>query len=114
MYHLRINGCLSNNFSYLVKSENMNILVDGRIWSLYSAGIGSFFTGAILEWAEQKGEDTFYIFLPKGLDTKYELPSLPNNIVILDYSRRYFKKLPNIIILQLRKRIDYRRDIHPQ
>lgn len=79
----------------------MNILVDGRIWSLYSAGIGSFFTGAILEWAEQKGEDTFYIFLPKGLDTKYELPSLPNNIVILDYSRRYFKKLPNIIILQL-------------
>ena len=79
----------------------MNILVDGRIWSLYSAGIGTFFTSAILEWTRQSEKDTFYILLPKGLDARYELPSLPNNIIFLNYSKRFPKRLPNIIILQL-------------
>ncbi len=79
----------------------MNILVDGRIWSLYSAGIGTFFTSAIIEWARQNSKDTFFIMLPKGLDAKYELPSIPNNIVILDYNKRFPKVLPNIIILQI-------------
>lgn len=78
----------------------MNILVDGRIWSLYSAGVGTFFTGAILEWARQCVKDTFYIILPKGIDRKYELPEIPSNIVLLDYSGRFPKKLPNIVILQ--------------
>ena len=79
----------------------MNILVDGRIWSLYSAGVGTFFTSAILEWAQQSGKDTFYIILPKGLDARYELPPLPDNITLLDYSKRFPRRLPNIIILQL-------------
>ena len=79
----------------------MNILVDGRIWSLYSAGIGTFFTSAIIEWARQNSKDTFFIMLPKGLDAKYELPSIPDNIVILDYNKRFPKVLPNIIILQI-------------
>ena len=79
----------------------MNILVDGRICSLFSAGVGTFFTSAILEWARQCEKDTFYILLPKGLDARYELPSLPNNIVFLDYSKRFPQRLPNIIILQL-------------
>lgn len=78
----------------------MNILVDGRIWSLYSAGVGTFFTSAILEWAQQSDKDTFYILLPKGLDNKYELPSIPPNIILLDY-KRFPRRLPNIIILQL-------------
>ena len=78
----------------------MNILVDGRICSLFSAGVGTFFTSAILEWARQSEKDTFYILLPKGLDVRYELPSLPNNITFLDYSKRFPKRLPNIIILQ--------------
>ena len=79
----------------------MNILVDGRIWSLYSAGVGTFFTSAIIEWAQQSDKDTFYVLLPKGLDTKYELPFIPQNIVLLDYSKRLPKQLPNIIILQI-------------
>ena len=79
----------------------MNILVDGRIWSLYSAGVGTFFTSAIIEWARQNSKDTFFIMLPKGLDAKYELPSIPDNIVILDYNKRFPKVLPNIIILQI-------------
>jgi len=79
----------------------MNILVDGRIWSLYSAGIGTFFTSAIIEWAHQCRKDTFYIIIPKGLDMKYELQEFPNNIILLDYSGRFPKRLPNIIILQL-------------
>lgn len=79
----------------------MNILVDGRIWSLYSAGVGTFFTSAIFEWAQQCDTDIFYIILPKGLDSKYELPELPNNIRLLDYSGKFPKMLPNIIILQL-------------
>ncbi len=79
----------------------MNILVDGRIWSVYSAGVGTFFTSAILEWAKQSDSDTFYILLPKGIDSKYELTSMPNNIKLLDYSNRFSKRLPNIIILQL-------------
>ena len=79
----------------------MNILVDGRIWSLYSAGVGTFFTSAILEWAQQCETDTFYVLLPKGLDARYELPPLPDNITLLDYSKRFPRRLPNIIILQL-------------
>ena len=78
----------------------MNILVDGRIWSLYSAGVGTFFTSAILEWVQQCDADTFYILLPKGLDARYELPPLPDNIKLLDYAKRFSKRLPNIIILQ--------------
>jgi glycosyltransferase involved in cell wall biosynthesis len=79
----------------------MNILVDGRIWSLYSAGIGTFFTSAMIEWAEQSDKDTFYVLLPKGLDDRYELPQLPDNIKLLDYAKRFPRRLPNIIILQL-------------
>ena len=79
----------------------MNILVDGRICSLFSAGVGTFFTSAILEWARQCEKDTFYVILPKGLDARYEMPSLPNNIVFLDYSKRFPKRLPNIIVLQM-------------
>lgn len=79
----------------------MNILVDGRIWSLYSAGIGTFFTSAIMEWARQSNQDIFYVILPKGFDARYELQSLPRNIKILDYSKQFPRRLPNIIILQL-------------
>ena len=78
----------------------MNILVDGRICSTFSAGVGTFFTSAIWEWAQQSNKDTFYILLPKGLDSKYELPSMPDNIKLLDYSKQFPKRLPNIIILQ--------------
>ena len=78
----------------------MNILVDGRICSTFSAGVGTFFTSAIWEWAQQSDKDTFYILLPKGLNRKYELPSMPDNIKLLDYSKRFPKRLPNIIILQ--------------
>lgn len=79
----------------------MNILIDGRIWSLYSAGIGTFFTSAIMEWARQREYDTFYIILPKGLDARYELTSFPDNIRLLDYTKRFPHWLPNIIVLQL-------------
>ena len=79
----------------------MNILVDGRICSVFSAGVGTFFTSAVFEWAQQSDKDTFYIILPKGLDSKYELPSMPNNVKLLDYSKQFPKWLPNIIILQM-------------
>ena len=79
----------------------MNILVDGRTWSLYSAGISTFFSSAIFEWSRQRPDDQFYILLPKGLDTRMELPAFPKNIIPLDYARRFPKRLPNIIILQM-------------
>ena len=79
----------------------MNILIDGRIWSLFSAGVGTFFTCAIMEWAKQRKNDILYIILPKGLDTRYELSSIPDNIKLLDYSKQFPERLPNIIILQL-------------
>ena len=78
----------------------MNILVDGRIWSLYSAGVGTFFTSAILEWAHQSADDTFYIIVPKSIDDRYELSDMPSNIKLLDYSGRFPVFLPNIVILQ--------------
>ena len=78
----------------------MNILVDGRIWSLYSAGVGTFFTSAILEWVQQCPKDIFHVLLPKGLDNRYELPALPNNIHLLDYAGRFPRFMPNIIVLQ--------------
>ena len=79
----------------------MNILVDGRICSLFSAGVGTFFTSAVFEWAQQSDKDSFYIILPKGLDSKYELSSMPENVKLLDYSKQFPKRLPNIIVLQL-------------
>ncbi len=79
----------------------MNILADGRIWSLYSAGVGTFFTSAILEWAHQSADDTFYIIVPKGIDDRYELSDMPPNIKLLDYTGRFPAFLPNIITLQL-------------
>lgn len=78
----------------------MNILVDGRIWSLYSAGVGTFFTSAILEWAHQSADDIFYIIVPKGIDHRYELSEMPSNIKLLDYTGRFPAFLPNIFILQ--------------
>ena len=78
----------------------MNILVDGRTWSHFSAGISTFFTGAILEWARQCPDDRFYILLPKGLDPKIAYQEIPENIILLDYRKRFPKRLPNIIILQ--------------
>ncbi len=79
----------------------MKILVDGRTWSLYGAGISTFFTSAIQEWARQKKDDVFYIILPKGIDPRVELSPLPENIILLDYSKRFHSKIPNIIILQV-------------
>ena len=83
------------------RSDVMNILVDGRIWSLYSAGVGTFFTGAIMEWAQQRADDTFYVIVPRGIDARYELSDMPANIKLLDYTGRFPKFLPNIILLQL-------------
>ena len=78
----------------------MNILIDGRIWSLFSAGVGTFFTCAIMEWAKQRKNDIFYIILPKGLDTRYELSSIPDNIKLLDYSNAIFCYYLIIILLE--------------
>lgn len=79
----------------------MRILVDGRTWSLYSAGISTFFSCAIFEWSRQRPDNQFYILLPKGLDARIGLPTIPKNIILLDYSKQFPKRLPNIIILQL-------------
>ena len=65
----------------------MNILVDGRTWSAYAAGVSSFLKGALLEWAAQRPEDRFHILLPKGLDERLELPALSDNIILHDYAR---------------------------
>ena len=79
----------------------MNILVDGRTWSLYSAGISTFFSCAIFEWSRHRPDDQFYILLPKGMDTRMELSAFPENIILLDYAKRFPRRLPNIIILQM-------------
>lgn len=79
----------------------MNILVDGRTWSNYGAGVSTFFTCAILEWARQKQQDTFYIILPKGLDPRVELNTPYKNIILLNYAKIRLKKIPNIFILQV-------------
>ena len=79
----------------------MNILVDGRSWSHYSAGISTFFTAAVLEWARQRSDDCFFVLLPKGMDTRIEPTPLPTNIKLLDEGGRYPRWLPNIVILQL-------------
>ena len=79
----------------------MKILIDGRIWSHFSAGIGTFFNCAILEWARQSSEDTFYVILPNGLDDKYGVTTLPKNIILLDYTKHFPKWLFYIIKLQL-------------
>lgn len=79
----------------------MNILVDGRTWSNYGAGVSTFFSCAIQEWAKQRQQDFFYVILPKGLDPKVELATSYRNVILLDYARIFPKILPNIIILQV-------------
>ena len=79
----------------------MNILIDGRTWSRNAAGITTFLKCAIMEWSLQCGDNRFYVLLPKGLDSTIELPEQPKNVFLLDYSRFFPKRLPNIIILQL-------------
>ena len=77
-----------------------NILVDGRVWSRNAAGITTFLKGVLMEWARQRTDDKFLVLLPKGMDNTVELPPIPDNIQLLDYSRRFPRRLPNIIILQ--------------
>jgi len=79
----------------------MRILIDGRVWCHNAAGITSFLTGSLIEWACQQEQDKFFVFLPKGIDPSIELPVLPANVHLLDYSRHCPSFLPNIIILQL-------------
>lgn len=78
----------------------MNIIIDGRVWSKNGAGVTTFFNSAIAEWAKQWSEDCFYIVLPKGLDPSNELPPLPDNVKLLDYSGRFPRRLPNLLIIQ--------------
>lgn len=78
----------------------MNILVDGRVWCKNAAGITTFLTCALCEWASLWSECSFYVLLPKGMDPTIEVGELPNNIQLLDYSRQYPCRLPNIIIMQ--------------
>lgn len=78
----------------------MNVLIDGRVWSRNASGITTFLNCAIPEWATQRHSDTFYVVLPKGMDTSIELEALPANIRLLDYSNKFPHWLPNILILQ--------------
>lgn len=78
-----------------------NILIDGRAWSRNSAGVSMFLTGAIKAWTCLWDDCTFYVLLPKGIDKTIDIEGLPQNLVLLDYSKYFFRKLPNIIILQI-------------
>ena len=80
--------------------ERINILVDGRVWCKNAAGITTFLTCALSEWARQWQSAVFYVLLPKGVDPTIELGTLPENIRLLDYSGKYPQRLPNIVILQ--------------
>lgn len=79
----------------------MNVLIDGRVWSRNAAGITTFLCCALIEWVRQRPGDTFHVVLPKGMDASVELPALPPNLHLLDYSSRLTRFLPNIIIMQL-------------
>ena len=90
-----------------------NVLVDGRVWSRNAAGVTTFLKGVLTEWARQRSADQFYVLLPKGMDPTIELPAIPDNIHLMDYSRRFPRRLPNIVIIQCmvpwlcrRRRID--------
>lgn len=79
----------------------MNILIDGRVWSRNAAGITTFLCCALMEWVRQRPGDTFHVVLPKGMDPSVELPALPANLHLRDYSSRFPRFLPNILIMQL-------------
>lgn len=79
----------------------MNILIDGRVWSRNAAGITTFLCCALMEWVRQRPGDTFHVVLPKGMDPSVELPALPANLHLRDYSSRFPRFLPNIVIMQL-------------
>ena len=81
-------------------SAKMNILVDGRVWSKNAAGITTFLSCALREWANQWKAAVFYVLLPKGMDPAIEMGTLPDNIRLLDYSGKFPRRLPNIVILQ--------------
>ena len=79
----------------------MNVLVDGRPFVKTAAGISTFLRCSVAEWARQKPEYNFFIFLPKRLDDTLELKNLPSNIIMLDCSCFLMNRLPNILLLLL-------------
>ena len=78
----------------------MNILIDGRVWSRNAAGITTFLTCALTEWAKQRPGDTFHVLMPKGKDPSVETGPLTPNIHLHDYSEKLPRRLPNIFALQ--------------
>ena len=90
----------------------MNILIDGRVWSRNAAGITTFLTCALTEWAKQRPEDTFHVLLPKGKDPSVETGPLTPNIHLHDYSEKLPRRLPNIFaLLALVRRLSRKWDI---
>lgn len=94
--------CKNRHLRYdKIQDREMNILIDGRVWSRNAAGITTFLCCALMEWVRQRPGDTFHVVLPKGMDPSVELPPLPSNLILRDYSSRFPRFLPNIIIMQL-------------
>lgn len=77
-----------------------NILIDGRVLCKNAAGITTFLTSMLREWAHLWETCTFYVLLPKKPDPSIELGKLPDNVHLLDYSQHFLPHLPNIIVLQ--------------
>lgn len=78
-----------------------NILIDGRAWSRNSAGVSMFLSGVLSAWVPQWPDCRFYILLPKGLDKTINIDKCHQNLILLDYGSHFFRKIPNIIIIQL-------------
>lgn len=79
----------------------MNILVDGRTFCATSAGITTVLKCVLESWGRQFQNDVLFVILPKKRVNNIASVTFPSNIKWLEAKSPLFKKLPNIVFLQL-------------
>lgn len=77
----------------------MNILIDGRTFTAFSAGISTFLKDSVMAWANLHPSDTFHIALPRPLHKTFARDGLPDNVILKECSNGLFHHLPNLVWL---------------
>lgn len=87
----------------------MNILIDGRTFTASSAGISNYLRESVIAWAKLRPSDMFLVALPKSAHSTFSTAGLPPNVTIEEKTNGFFRRMPNLVWLQLMMPIIARR-----
>ena len=79
----------------------MNILVDGRTFCAPSAGITTVLKCVLMSWGKMFPNDVLYVIIPKRRRDDIVDIEFPPNVIWIEAKSPLFKKLPNLVYLQL-------------